>query len=51
MRKSILKGRERRSYIRVDTELPVNFRIYGQTSGKKGKAVLKGRLLKNDFRW
>lgn len=34
MRKSIFKGRERRSYVRVDAELPVRFRISGQASDK-----------------
>jgi hypothetical protein len=51
MRKTIFKGRERRCYVRVDTELPMRFRIYGRASDKKRKAVLKGYLLKIDFRW
>jgi len=34
MRKAIFKSRERRSYVRVDTELPMRFRIYGQASDK-----------------
>lgn len=51
MRKAIFKSRDGRSYVRIDKELPVRFRIYGQASAKKRKAVLRGRLLKNDFRW
>jgi hypothetical protein len=34
MGKAIFNGRERRSYVRIDTELPVRFRIYGSDPGK-----------------
>ena len=34
MSKSIFNGRERRGYVRIDTQLPVRFRIYSLFSGK-----------------
>ena len=34
MRKTIFNGRERRSYVRVDRELPIRFRIKGHPSGQ-----------------
>jgi hypothetical protein len=34
MRKAIFNGRERRSYVRVDRELPIRYRIKGHPSGQ-----------------
>ena len=41
MRKAIFNGRERRSYVRVDRELPIRFRINGHPPDKIYTGVTK----------
>jgi hypothetical protein len=41
MSKDIFNGRERRSYVRIDTEVPVRFKISWMNSGKIYSATTK----------
>ena len=41
MSRTIYNGREKRSYVRIDTELPARFRIYGMDSAKHYSGTTK----------